>query len=335
MNAKAQKREWGPSRPVPWARRFVVGIATVLLCSFALPVQALTPLQEKAQMIDRIDIEQVRFPDPSGLRKPSDFIDVRVVAKTKAGEVVRLTADEARSLFSAPTLHNPVGGKVVEDASPLDPGADMRIKYLKWGSARMEVALKPEFQALSTAQPAQFLFSVKYPYVEGEAAQSKSLWSKTVGAIKAHPYIAGAAGAVAVGGMAVAAAAGGGGDDGGGGGGGGSSDGPLAGTINGGWSGTVSGRQLEPQEKAAIGGSFTMHIGADGSVSGSFSGGASGSISGSVTGGGQLSASAGGGAGVASWSGNILRSGNTLNGSGSWSAALGRGSWSGSGPASN
>ena len=338
MHAKCQGRKCRPARIVFDARCLMWGWIIAAASGGGKQAAALTPagdalaFQEKAAQIARIETRQVHFPDPTGLRSAENWVDVSVVAVDKQGQVVPLTEAEANAFF-APRIQNPVQGTVAEIAGPerFVPGTVngtpvnyVRIQYgAAKGSARLEVAVRPEYQGIIAAQPAKMLLSTAF-------------WPKVGNAIITHPYVsAGVVGAAVVGGVTLASVADGGGGGGDGGGGGGSTGGSLAGILNGSWSGSVSGMQLmETPERGSIGGRFKMFISVSGHVSGNYSGDYSGSISGSVSSSGQLSVSAGGGAGLARWSGTIRRSGSKLYGSGTWSASMGSGRWSGSGVSS-
>ena len=249
-----------------------------------------------------------------------------------------LTSDQANALFDIEgALRNPVGSTVVVDGGQAGfqrytykgEVVNNHIRFIygdDWGSARFMPTVRPEFQKYLTAPAPNYMMTIKKP----------TPWSKASSAIKAHPYVsASVAGAAVAGVVTVASVADGGGGGGDGGSGGGSTGGSLAGILNGNWSGSVSGMQLmETPERGSIGGRFKMFISVSGHVSGNYSGDYSGSISGSVSSSGQLSVSAGGGAGLARWSGTIRRSGSKLYGSGTWSASMGSGRWSGSGVSS-
>ncbi len=105
---------------------------------------------------------------------------------------------------------------------------------------------------------------------------------------------------------------------------------PFRGQISGRWGGSCH----DEHGSESTGGSFTMNISEDGTVSGSYSGDGSGSLSGNVNISGDF-ASGGGAAGGGNWSGSFSVSGNNLSGSGSWSSAdefeSCSGTWSGSG----
>ena len=171
--------------------------------------------------------------------------------------------------------------------------------------------IKPIGEALTSAETAGLGTTAASPAVTGGGS-----W------IGGHPILIGVAAAGVVG-VAATGGGSGGGKNGGGGGnndGGGSS---FQGSMSGTWSGNCSGL-------GNVGGSFTLYVSSDGSVSGSFNGSTSGSISGHVSSGGSLSASGSAYSGSVQWTGTLRGSGSSLSGSGGWSGAGCGGSWSGS-----
>ena len=96
-----------------------------------------------------------------------------------------------------------------------------------------------------------------------------------------------------------------------------------------GFEGAMSGTWSGSCEDGGVGGTFSIVVARDGSVTGTYEGGASGTISGAVTANGSFDASANGSAGSCTWSGSMSLAGGALSGSGSWSCATCSGVWAG------
>lgn len=328
MHAKRRFPGGCLTRAVPGRRTFGWGVVLALLCAWVPSALALTAeetaeLQKIAQQIHRIEIRPVKFAEATYGEAQGYRTDLALVAKNRSGDKIPLTADQANALFEG-QVHNPLSSNVAQIGSDgFLPGTfkgesvnSMTINYgTGRGAARLEVAVRPEYQAYVTAAPAKYMLVAKAPF-----------WAKAGNLVKTHPYLSLAAAGTAIGGTVAIAESGGGGGGGGGGDGGGSDGGALVGTISGTWSGGGS-------YVGSLGGNFTMRFSAGGSVSGSYGGDYSGSIGGSLSGSGQLNASAGGSASGAEWSGRIWRNGSKLYGNGSWDGGMASGTWSGSGSA--
>jgi len=310
-----------------------------VLCTGILATTTTAQIEEAQRIIyvvksiKRIAVKHLNFPDASGFKGPNTELKFEITAFDEHDQIVNLSPEQAKDILDVrvknPLVSSVVDKKTVRFDSDRIPNTDKYQHVVKMmtgkddGSARLEIRIAEKYSKYSKAIGRQLVSTGGTP---GKESMLKTAAKNTKNWVVKHPYIATGAGVVVIAGAAAA---------GGSGGGGGSSSGTdttagsgedtsaIAGPLSGSWAGTVEGQQVS--------GSFSVTVGPNGTVYGSFSGYQSGSISGSVTENGVMSAQAQGSAGTATWSGNIYPSGGGRVGSGSWSGYGGGGSWSGSG----